>query len=163
MEPANKSIRVTARAMIQRDGHILLIACDEPGFGLHYNIPGGGVRYHEPVRDAVRREVREETGLDVEVGRLLLTVEALHEDARTPAEQFHGFALVFECHVPPDAVPRLPDQPDTFQTGVEWVSIDDLATIYLLPDVGPALRAILRGEPDALRFARHTVVPRPRL
>jgi ADP-ribose pyrophosphatase YjhB (NUDIX family) len=155
-----KVIRVAARAAILRNGHILLIACDEAGYGPHYNIPGGGVDYHEPVREAVRREVREETCLDVTVGRLLLTVEALHEDALTADEQHHGIALVFECRAAPDAEPRLPAQPDSHQVGVRWVPVDDLTTIPLLPEIGRELRAVLRGEPDAPAFARHTRVPR---
>ncbi|MDP9417766.1 MAG: NUDIX domain-containing protein, partial [Actinomycetota bacterium] len=45
-----------------------------PGAG-RWSIPGGRVERGETDADAVRREVREETGLDVVVGILLGTVQ----------------------------------------------------------------------------------------
>jgi len=36
-----------------------------------YRLPGGHVRFREKLEDCVIREVREETGLDVEVNRFL--------------------------------------------------------------------------------------------
>lgn len=54
-------IRIRASAAIVRDGRILLIECDDPTLGLHYNLPGGGVEPGEAMHDAVRREVWEET------------------------------------------------------------------------------------------------------
>lgn len=45
---------------------------NEPSRGL-WSIPGGRVEAGETTREAAVREVREETGLDVAVGELLLT------------------------------------------------------------------------------------------
>ena len=154
-----KMIRVTARGIIVRDGHILLIACHKDGLGPHYAIPGGGVHYGEPFQEAVRRELREVTGLDVEVGRLLMTVEALHENATTPANEFHGIALLFECSIPANARPELPPTPDYTQVGVAWIPLEKLTRITLLPDIGAALQAVLRGDPDPPTFVRHTRIP----
>lgn len=56
------------------DGRVLLVRrANEPGRGL-WSIPGGRVEPGESAREAAVREVREETGLDVEVGDLLLTL-----------------------------------------------------------------------------------------
>ena len=67
--------------------------------------------------------------------------------------------MLFECRIPADAHPRLPQTPDSLQVGVEWIPLEKLSTIALLPDVGAALQAVLRGDPDAPRFARHTRIP----
>lgn len=51
-----------------RDGSILLIRRGTPpGEGL-WSVPGGRVQRGETLVEAVRRELREETGLDCEVG-----------------------------------------------------------------------------------------------
>lgn len=53
--------------LIVRDGKVLLIRRGKDPFRDHWSLPGGGVEPGETLREAVRREVREETGLDVEV------------------------------------------------------------------------------------------------
>ena len=43
-----------------------------------YTVPGGHIELGELAEDAIRREVREETGLDVEVVKLLLVQQAIY-------------------------------------------------------------------------------------
>ena len=51
--------------------------------------PGGGVQFGEKAIDALKREFREETGLEIEVGRFLFTVEFIQEG-------LHAIELFFE-------------------------------------------------------------------
>jgi ADP-ribose pyrophosphatase YjhB (NUDIX family) len=61
-------------------GRLLLVErLHEPGRGL-WAVPGGRVGWGERLTDAVRREVREETGLDVEVGGLVWSGEFIAPD-----------------------------------------------------------------------------------
>ncbi len=58
---------------IIRDDHILLIRQRERATARSYwLLPGGGRESHETEEACVRREMQEETGLDVSIGRLLL-------------------------------------------------------------------------------------------
>lgn len=57
-----------ASGLIVRDGKILLVRRGKEPYKDHWSLPGGGVQRGERIREAVKREVFEETGLEVEVG-----------------------------------------------------------------------------------------------
>src|SRR3954464_3768886 len=62
--------RIAAGALIRDDsGRILFVV---PNYRPWLDIPGGVVEADEPPKAACRREVGEETGLDLVVGRLLV-------------------------------------------------------------------------------------------
>jgi len=67
-------VRVTG--VVVEDGRVLLLDQDT-GTGRSWSLPGGKVEEGEPLRDALVREMREETGLAVEVGRLLYVCDHL--------------------------------------------------------------------------------------
>lgn len=72
-----QSIRVGVGAVVFRGDHVLLIKRGKPPFEGRWSIPGGGIRYGERLEDAARREVREETGLDVRIGGLIGVFEVM--------------------------------------------------------------------------------------
>lgn len=72
--------KVAAVTIIGRAGKALLVRrANQPGYGL-WSIPGGYVDRGEVVEEAAVREVREETGLVVEIGGLL----GLYSEAGRP-------------------------------------------------------------------------------
>ncbi len=60
--------RVAVSAIIFDEARVLLSLRRDIDW---WNLPGGGMEAGETVDDALRREVREETGLDVEIERLV--------------------------------------------------------------------------------------------
>ena len=81
-------------AIVLRDGAVLLVRrAKEPNKG-RWSIPGGLVELGEGIRDAVRREVREECGVIVDPRTLFEVIDAVHpdEDGRT---RFHYVIVDF--------------------------------------------------------------------
>jgi len=66
--------------LVRQDGRVLLTQRrHEPDIGL-WTIPGGLVELGEGIREAAKRETREETGLEVELERLLGVVDKIVYD-----------------------------------------------------------------------------------
>lgn len=66
-----KVITLTVDAIIPYRGGIILIKRKKEPFKDFYALPGGIVEYGERVENALVREVKEETGLDVEIYKLV--------------------------------------------------------------------------------------------
>lgn len=67
-------------AIVVCNGKILLVKRgSEPGRG-KWSVPGGLVEVGEAVHETVVREVKEESGLDVEVDRLIDVVDSITKD-----------------------------------------------------------------------------------
>jgi 8-oxo-dGTP diphosphatase len=80
-------VRLGAYAWCERDGTVLLtrVSAKGPGGGL-WTLPGGGLRFGEDPVAGVTREVREETGYDVELGALI----GIHSDVLEPGQTISG-------------------------------------------------------------------------
>jgi 8-oxo-dGTP diphosphatase len=132
--PYPLNMRVRASGLVLEDDSILLVEYYAEIPGLHYVLPGGAVQAGETLREAVAREVREESCIEVEVGELVLAYEyAPHKDA-IPSGVPPTLTLVFACK-PLSGSARLPDCPDADQTGVRWVGLDELDGLALVPDL----------------------------
>jgi 8-oxo-dGTP pyrophosphatase MutT (NUDIX family) len=90
--------------VLMRDADDRILLCDT-AFKTDWELPGGIVEPGEPPRDAAIREVREELGIDLDVGRLLLTdwlppylgwddaVEMIFDGGRVTERQLATFSL----------------------------------------------------------------------
>ena len=114
--------------------------------GDFYEVPGGGIQAGESLEEAVRREVREETGYSVDVHELLWVrdyIAANHEFAEVNPPGFHAVDLLFRCSL---AGPVMAEahEADNYQVGVEWVAAGRLREIRLAPaTLVPVLEAFL--------------------
>jgi 8-oxo-dGTP diphosphatase len=89
---------------------------EPPGVGL-WSVPGGKQEPGETLAQAVAREVREETGLVVEVGGLACVVERIDDD-------YHYVILDYRARVIGGALVAGGDA-----RAARFVSLDELATL----------------------------------
>lgn len=130
----NPTHRVGAFAVIRdKEGRVLISRRSDSGW---YNLPGGGVEPHESVSEGLVREVREETNLDVEVGRLVGVYSK---------PQKHEVVLVFEARVSGGEL-----GPSDEADHHEWVAVDDLQRYDVLPKHLERIHDTLRGEAAAV-------------
>ena len=95
---------VAVGAVIKRDGRVLLVKRRfEPGKE-KWSIPGGLVELGERVKDAVKREIYEEVGLEIKLIRLIDVVDNItrDEDGRI---RYH-YILADYLAVPKKGVPK---------------------------------------------------------
>jgi ADP-ribose pyrophosphatase YjhB (NUDIX family) len=137
--------RVAAYALVQQDGAVLLTRVSPRGFHTgQWGLPGGGIEHGEEPRDAVRREVREETGLDCEVGEVV-TVDDVRVRGTAPSgrdEEFHSIGIVYAARVAAGAKPRVEELEGTTDA-VAWVPVSDIeaGTVPVVETVRRALAA----------------------
>lgn len=134
-ETPKHSVSVAA-AVVRDDGRVLVIQrCDNA----HWEPPGGVLELDETIEDGLRREVREETGLEVEVEHLTGVYKNMERGV---------VALVFRCR---------PSEGEASSTreaaSVEWLDVceigarmDEAYAIRMLDAVdadgpGPSVRA----------------------
>jgi ADP-ribose pyrophosphatase YjhB (NUDIX family) len=132
--------RVGAGAVILRNNAILLQQrATEPEAGA-WGIPGGKVDPFEPVPDAVRREVEEETGLRLGAMELLCVSDLIDRQAGYHWVAPGYLALAFEGE------PELREP--TKHSGLGWFHLDALPTPLTAPTVAAleALRARSTSE-----------------
>jgi 8-oxo-dGTP diphosphatase len=120
--------RVAVGAIVVRDGALLMVRrAKDPARGL-WTVPGGHLEHGEHLADAVRREVAEETGLEVEVRDLMGIFEVVGDP--------HFVILDFVALAGGDSSPR----PGDDVSEVRWVPLADVARLDCTPRFVETLR-----------------------
>lgn len=142
--------RIAAYALLTRGGEVLLTQMSSmTRIQGRWTLPGGGIDHGEEPRDALRREVYEETGLHVEPGRVI-DVHATHfvgARADGVVENYHGIHLIFEADVAAgsrDVEPHVVEE-DGSTARAAWVPLPEALGLDLLSAARHAL-GLLEGE-----------------
>ena len=102
-----QTIRIRVAGILVKDGQILLVRHEKYGHS-YWLLPGGGVDFGETAEEALLREFKEEVGLSVQVGKLVLAHDSIPPNHHR--QVFNLYFLVsaeeFSLKVTPDAVLR---------------------------------------------------------
>ncbi len=112
-------------ALIIEDGRILLVERGNAPLKGYWSLPGGGVETGERLEQAIKREVREETGLEIEVLDLLEIFERIMPDAEGRIE-YHYVLIDYICKPAGGALCAATDA-----ARCEWFREDELAALKI--------------------------------
>lgn len=142
---------IRTRTMVLRQGHVLLLPAEGyrgPDGSPVWRLPGGGLEPHETLAECARREVLEETGVPVCVGRVAFLVEWVIprfapgvDSPGGEAVAAPGFGLeVYHYATPEEPAPApRPERPG--QVPPRWVPLGDVPALPVWPK---ALKALAR-------------------
>lgn len=121
-EPKGGLFEMTVKAVIIRDEKDVLLlkrSKNSVVFPGKYDLPGGSIENGETMQEAMRREIKEETGIEVEVGPIIYAFDFL-KDGKEKEEIGHGKGIRFIAFHKSGEV-KLNEENDTF----EWADIDE--------------------------------------
>ena len=125
---------VGVSAVIVEGGRALLVRrASEPLLG-EWSVPGGMLELGETLRDGVRREVLEETGLVVEPGEVLDIFDSVLTDGQGRT-QYHYVLIDYLCRLVSGEARAGSDVSE-----VKWVSENDLPAMALRESIEQVVR-----------------------
>lgn len=153
--PHNDNRRYPARpivgvgALIYKEDRILLVERGKPPLAGYWSLPGGAVEAGERLEDAVKREVFEETGLDISVDSIATIFERIMPD-ETGRCEYHYVLVDFFCTVQ-GGEPR----PGDDSAAVSWFEISALPDLQLTAGTQAVIESCCSGR------SMHRQVTRP--
>jgi ADP-ribose pyrophosphatase YjhB (NUDIX family) len=114
----------TVGGLIRNDQNKVLMVRTDKWSGL-WGIPGGKIKYGERAEDALRRELKEETGLDVDDVSFVLVQDCI----RSPEffREAHFLLLNYTCRAPGTTTVRLNEEAQEYR----WLTLPDARALPL--------------------------------
>lgn len=136
--------RLSVRAIILREGRLLLVNAWPGQTSDLWCAPGGGVELHLSLHQNLAREVHEETGLFVRVGE-----PALVNEFHDPASDFHQVDIYFRCQIESGELSEDWRDPEGIVNRWCWVTRDEMAALRVKPD---SLAQVVWGPRGAMLY-----------
>ncbi len=153
--PSAASRRYPARPVVgvgalifNDEGKILLVERGNAPLAGYWALPGGGVETGERLEDAMAREVREETGLEVSVESIATVFERIMHDEAGACE-YHYVLIDFYCTIIGGVLQAGDDSRQ-----VCWRDLNDLDSIELTAGTRDVLDACRLGTLKAQQVTR---------
>jgi ADP-ribose pyrophosphatase YjhB (NUDIX family) len=111
-----------ASALCIHNKRLLMVYQGKQDEEKRWSVPSGGLEPNETIQECCKREVWEETGYRVEVGRHIYTKRGAEDNISTEILYFETSVMGGEATI---------QDPDACIHGIEWVSIEELQNLPL--------------------------------
>ena len=132
-----KTVIVTAAVILEKGTVLVTQRGEKSHYGLFWEFPGGKVKEGEDPRQALRRELEEELGIDAAVGTLFDVVFYVYPE-------YPVLLLIYSCRVE-KGVPSPLGCRD-----LRWVKLDDLGRLTMLPADAPIVNRLKEHLKDGM-------------
>jgi len=123
--------------IIENDRILLVKRANEPNKG-KWSVPGGLVRVGESLVDALKREIREEVGVEIEVDDVACVSEEIFRNGEV---RFHYVIIDFFARITHGSV-----RPGSDAAEIRWVPIHEVDKIETVDFVKELINSISRGR-----------------
>ena len=132
--------RVRVAGILIEDGRILLIEHTKND-KKYWLVPGGGIDWGESASEALIREFKEETSLDIEVEKFLFISETI-----APDKQKHVINLYFKIKKVENSSNIMKLGEEKILTDLRFIPEDEIKNIKLYPNIKEKLIKLLNKE-----------------
>lgn len=135
---------IVSALILSKDGKLLMVEKDPSGGGVYidcWHLPGGGIHQGESQTDALRREIKEEVGIDI----LPDQIELVDDEGKGVSERTSkdtGEKIMIEMNfnvyevVVNDSSSEIEIKLDKELSEYKWFALDELRTVKLtLPSI----------------------------
>ena len=133
-------------AVIVRDERVLVVRRLNPPLQGQWSIPGGLVETGETIKQALIREIREETGLAVEPIELIEVFERILRDTDSRV-QYHFVVIDYLCRILSGEA-----CPGTDVSEIQWTRLEDLPELGITPETRSVIEKGLNAARKSSAF-----------
>ncbi len=142
--------RIRVAAIIQHQDRLLCVQHSK-GRKKYWLLPGGGIEFTERADEALIRELKEETNLDIEVQNLAFITESISFNKRTHIVHVVFFATVLGGTL------ALPNEKRI--SGVKYLTLKELAKETLHPPILNEIKSLIENPESAPRYFHSEWLP----
>lgn len=137
-------INFAQKALITNGKQLLLVkkSADDPHHPNEWEIPGGRIEFGESLEAHIKREIMEEVGLDIVIGKPFGMWTWIMKKGN---DNIQVIAVASICTVSDGNVTNKNQVSDDFLSQIEWVDYDKVLNLPIIPDVFPVIKRYI-GE-----------------
>ncbi len=153
----NKPRKISRAVLLNKKNEVLLnhLVCDDPDFGYrnYYELPGGGVEKGETLIEGLKREIKEETGYDIDDSRIFPLGRVEDEYNTIHRYNINHYYVAFTTK---KGKPSMLEYEKKWIAEQVWVSLDEAIRLEETTDTvaSPLATLVVARELPILRLAK---------